>query len=245
MKINEMVSAHSALQKNEPVLLILRHAEKYVVDDFRLDSQQKITPAGALDAKAIGKSLGSCFSKVNNIKSSPIDRCGQTADAIKDGLEFSGEIQVMDVLNADGVYVQDVNLAKANFINNNNPIGVFRKMLDGDVVGGMNNVEHATAVLLQALLNDLNEIKSPALYITHDSILALFVGTLLRCNFTQENWFGYLEGIAIKKISETYYLYWNDNQYDITIRCRELLTLLDCNALQSEELQEVKPILSM
>lgn len=242
MKLNEMIDKHSSLQKTQAMILIMRHAEKYIAEDFRLDSQQVVTTQGKLDAEKLGTDLCDYFSSVANIHSSPMPRCIETATALAKGFRFKKDILIQENLNADGgLYVEDVKLAKANFIENKNPISVFNTMLSGQLVPGMKNVEQATAKLLQVLLNDLAKLEHPAIYVTHDSILALLVGTLIgKSDFVQESWFKYLEGICIKQEEQSYKLFWRQQSFDIAKRCNQLLDLLhNPKSVENQSLKQI------
>ena len=233
MKINEMVTYHHDLQNDDRILFLVRHAEKYIVQDFRQDIIQAITPRGREAAKLLGIDLYNHMKQISYVKSSPVARCIQTAEEIALGVKCYDGIVVMQHLEAGGVYVKNQELAESNFANSNDCIGMFSKILLGQILPGMANVELATSKLLQELCNVLHNNNGSGICVTHDCILVLFVGTILKCNFTQENWFDYLEGVAIKKTSDNYFLYWNEQCFDITSRCEQLL--ISSNTAQNSD----------
>jgi len=227
MDLGEMVTYHLDLQNSDNVLFLVRHAEKYIVNDFSQDRIQSITPNGYNAAKTLGIKLKNFMKQALYFNSSPVPRCIETAKAIISDMKLDDDISIMQALDADGLYVENLELARANFMGNNDSIGIFSNMLSGLSVPGMANVELATGKLLQNLCNSIDTHRGAEICVTHDSILALFVGTILECKFTKENWFDYLEGVAIKKSnSNNYLLYWGDQCFDVTVRCNHLLTLI-------------------
>ena len=68
--------------------------------------------------------------------------------------------------------------------------------------------------MLKELREDLEHLSHFAFYITHDTILAPFVGTCSNQLITKENWFNFLDGICIKKHGdEEIAIYWGTQQF--------------------------------
>ena len=82
--------------------------------------------------------------------------------------------------------------------------------------------EEGTYKILDVLLKKLNDTKSPMLWITHDSILALFVGALTQQIINHENWFDYLDGVCIKKVEKNILMFWGKKIINITDKCNQL-----------------------
>jgi hypothetical protein len=224
MDPKDLIANFAQLQNAEPCIFILRHAEKYITD-MSEDILQTITPGGKTKAKLLGRNLKEVLPKVCMVKSSPVERCLQTASAIFPLHYENIEIIHSTVLGADGVYVSDNKLAMQNFLECSSPESVFFRMLDGEALPGMRSKEEGTKLLLTSLLQDLEELDGPGFYVTHDCILVLFVGTLIDRPITIDNWFQYLDSICIKRSDDRIDLYWGDEVFDITAKVNELLNI--------------------
>ena len=216
MSIIQLIENFDTLQTGDPCIFMLRHAEKPIAKDMHTDIANAITEEGIKSSKNLGNILKGFYSKVGVVRSSPITRCLETANNIFS--TYSGEISIIpdSVLGGDGAYVSDSGLAAQHFLKNPSRTDIFIRMQRGEVFEGMHKINIGTNLLLNKIIYDLENISAPSFYITHDCILALFVGTIINQIVDEKNWFQYLDGLCIKKLNNKINLYWKKDCFDIT-----------------------------
>ena len=216
MSISKLINNFSALSASESCIFILRHAEKVIASNMHADLDSTLTVNGIKSSRELGCVLHSLYPKVGVVRSSPIARCLGTAKNIF--LEYPQNIVVApdSDLGGDGIYVSDNILAAQHFLKDPSRKDIFIRMQAGDIFAGMRDVKTGTKLLLTKIMQDLKSFTVPSFYITHDSILALFVGTMIHQVVDETNWFKYLDGICIKIIDNKVNLYWEEESFDIT-----------------------------
>jgi hypothetical protein len=214
LHLAKLIKHFKSLQTDAPCVFILRHAEKYIKTNVHEDILQSITPKGRQTSRLLGHFLNKTYSNIDFVKSSPIKRCLETSKAVFPN--FQNKIKSSKLLGGDGVYVSDGKLAAQNFISCQPPEEVFFKLLAGAKLPGMRTKEEGSKLLLEGLMEDLEQSSGPGFYVTHDCILAVFLGTLTNIPITNENWPNYLEGICLKQKDNHLYLYWGKSVFDIT-----------------------------
>lgn len=222
MSIVKLIKNFSALQDSGPCIFILRHAEKPIAKNMYIDMANAITDQGVKSSKKLGSILKTLYPKVGIVRSSPIARCLETASNIFS--VYPDKILIIPdaVLGGDGAYVSDNQLAAQYFLEDPSRTDVFIRMQKGEAFAGMREVNTGTQLLLTKIIQDLENITTPGFYITHDCILALFVGTMVDQIIDKRTWFQYLDGICIKKLDNKINLYWKKECFDITGKVRKL-----------------------
>lgn len=224
MSIVQLIENFSTLlQASDPCIFILRHAEKPTVKNLHLDIANAITEEGVKSSKKLGNILKKLYPQVGIVRSSPIARCLETASNIFS--VYPGRISIIPdaVLGGDGAYVSDNQLAAQHFLKDPSRTDIFIKMQNGEKFSGMREVNMGTRVLLTKIVQDLENITPPSFYITHDCILALFVGTIIDQIIDEKTWFQYLDGICIKKLNNKVNLYWKNRCFDITKKMEKII----------------------
>jgi hypothetical protein len=222
MSIAELIKDFGTLQDSDPCIFILRHAEKPVTKDMYVDMANAITEEGVKSSKKLGNILKSLYPKVSIVRSSPIARCLETASNIFSAYPDKILIIPDTVLGGDGAYVSDNKLAAQHFLEDPSRTDVFIRMQNGEPFEGMREVNTGTQLLLTKIIQDLGNITTPGFYITHDCILALFVGSMIDQVIDERTWFQYLDGICIKKLNNKINLYWKKKGFDITKKLEKL-----------------------
>ena len=216
MSIIQLIENFSVLQTSEPCIFILRHAEKPLANNMYIDMANAITEKGIKSSQNLGSMLKYFYPKVGIVRSSPIARCLETASNIF--LAYSDETLIIPdtILGGDGAYVADNKLAAQHFLEAPSRTDIFIRMQRGEVFEGMHKINTGTNLLLTKIAYDLKNISAPSFYITHDCILALFVGNIINHIVDEKSWFQYLDGICVKKLNNKINLYWEKECFDIT-----------------------------
>jgi len=223
MSIIQLIENFGTLQASDSCVFMLRHAEKPIIKNMYTDIASAITEEGVKSSKNLGNMLKDFYSKIGIVRSSPIKRCLETAANIF--LAYPSKILIVPdpVLGGDGAYVSDNNLAAQHFLEDPSRTDIFIRMQKGEVFEGMHKVNTGTNLLLTKIIYDLENVSAPSFYITHDCILALFVGSIINHIVDENDWFQYLDGICIKRLNNKVNLYWRKECFDITKKLEELV----------------------
>jgi len=222
MSIAQLTKDFSALQDSGPCIFILRHAEKPITKNIYVDMANAITDNGVKSSRELGNILKSLYPRVSIVRSSPITRCLETASNIFSA--YSDKILIIPdaVLGGDGAYVSDNKLAAQHFLEDPSQTDIFIRMQKGEAFAGMREVNIGTRLLLTRTIQDLENIATPGFYITHDCILALFVGTMIDQIIDERTWFQYLDGVCIKKFDNKINLYWKKECFNIAEKIKKI-----------------------
>jgi hypothetical protein len=222
MSIIKLIKDFSALQDSGPCVFILRHAEKPIAKNMYVDMTNAITDKGIKNSRELGNILKSLYPRVGIVRSSPVTRCLETASNIFSVYPDKILITPSTVLGGDGAYVSDNKLAAQHFLEDPSRTDVFIRMQKGEAFAGMREVSTGTQLLLTKIIQDLGSITTQGFYITHDCILALFVGTMIDQIIDERTWFQYLDGVCIKKLDNKITLYWKKKCFDITEKIKKI-----------------------
>ena len=223
MSIFQLIDNFKTLQANESCIFILRHAEKIIVNNMHADLASTLTANGVKSSIELGCVLHSLYPNVGVVRSSPITRCLETAKNIFLGCHH---VILDSDLGGDGIYVSDNRIAAQHFLGDPSRKDIFIRMQTGEVFLGMREVTEGTKLLLTKIMQDLENLIAPGFYITHDCILALFVGSIINQVVDEKNWFQYLDGVCIKKLDDKVNLYWEGECFDITEKVKNLIGIV-------------------
>jgi len=179
---------------NKPYVIFLRHAEKAPLKKNEADYDRTITENGYLQSELFAKQLKAQGINLNQIKTSPVPRCVQTAEVIKSNLDQLDIIH-SNLLGNPGAYIFDDQLAARAF-SDNDVIAVINKLKHGEHFPGFRSLEEGSNILLNEVEADLRS-SSNSIYLTHDVILASLLTQLLNLSFTYKNWIDYLQGFIL------------------------------------------------
>ncbi len=223
MIINDINKFHNVLIKQSKFILIVRHAEKIIDENQNEDIFALLTRKGISDSKKFGNELLSLFNGTGLMKTSPIERCVQTANAILNyNFESKKKIEKSKILGDPGVFVMDAKTALGNFLN----LGVkevIERQLKNQILPGMRDLKNGLQMLFQEISNDLEVIKSFGIYITHDAIVIPLIKYLTGDFKYTENLIDYLNGIIVgKNENKEYFAIWNGKLFDIDKKINSL-----------------------
>jgi broad specificity phosphatase PhoE len=197
-------------------LFIFRHSVK-------TQDESGLTEDGIAIASNVGKMILEKFGKIGCIKSSPLARCSLTAQHMLEGNQNKTvNIDKSNKLGDPGVFISNAELAGEHF-NNLKAQGIVKKQFHKEPIPGVRDIEAGTYFLMIEIMSDLDKNNGLNVYITHDAILAAFVACLIDQEINESNWFGFLDGVCIRKdMNNNYYLQRDAVEYDITSKLQAL-----------------------
>ncbi len=187
-----MIDFSKIVQGKKNVLLI-RHAERYAFKDGQLGNDVSITDNGITTAVNFGKSLRD--KGLVKIFTSPVKRCVQTAERIKEGLADDVQIVESQALGMPSTYIENDKIAgkyltKTDFYNG------YLSYVNGGKRPGFYSLSEGSE-RLETFLKSTSCDKKLTLYISHDSIVSFFIFYKTKYVFTRENWLNFLDGILL------------------------------------------------
>lgn len=165
------------LPEEYPVALLLRHSirEEFGVGDIGNDIP--ITEDGKIIAVELGRFLEG---RLRSLHSSPLLRCIQTAESLREGAAVEAAIFRNRLLGDPGVFVVNASLAWGNWEALGNE-GVMRHLAIEDyALPGMADPEEASQKLVRYMLSSMNGVPGLHVFVTHDVILAPTAARFLR-----------------------------------------------------------------
>ncbi|MCB2156555.1 histidine phosphatase family protein [bacterium] len=196
------------LPRTCPVAVLLRHAERGPILQGEVGMEVLLTDAGFREAQELGRQIGQ---RIVGIDSSPVERCMQTSRAMLEGASGSVAISQSSLLGDPGVFVVDGEKAFENWVRFGND-GVMKRICTQDEpLPGMADPQKAAARLLDHISATIHGKAGVHLFVTHDVILAGFVGRLLGVNPEQDAFPRYLEGAVTWQVGDEVQIRYRDS----------------------------------
>ena len=173
--------------------MMIRHGDREKIPAGEFGNDVLLNTKGEENAFVLGKSLqGFC---VNKIFTSPIQRCVQTAEFMAKGYGKEVEIIQTTALGAPGLHVTDEVVAGEYYLEHG-----FFKILDefikGETSPGIRNSDQYYTVMTDFIKSHTSN-NGLTIFVTHDSMVALYHYCHDQTIYTQENWVKYLDGLII------------------------------------------------
>ncbi len=181
-----------------PICLLLRHAERATSAVGVADHLVSITPEGVTRSRRLGHSIGT---GLVTVRTSPLTRCTQTADAIREGAGIVLDVEHDTCLGAPGVFVVDEQLAGEQWARMGNSAMMDAMTSRAPPLAGLAIYSEAARRLLHHMCAVMLGRPGVHVFVTHDSILAGFVGQLIPAASTWRPRF--LDGACAWSVSET------------------------------------------
>ena len=179
------------LPEEYPVALLLRHSIREEFGAGDIGNDIPITETGKCIAYELGRVLGG---RLRALHSSPLLRCVQTAEALRDGAGVDTEISRNRLLGDPGVFVVDAALAWGNWQALGND-GVMKHLAsENRSLPGMADPEEASKKLVHHMLSSTGGAPGLHVFVTHDVILAPTAARLLKQSCLDSLIPGFLEG---------------------------------------------------
>ena len=189
-----------------PVALVLRHAEREEITSGAFGNDVSLTRRGRNSARRIGMGLSS--RTVGVVKSSPLPRCMQTAEAIIAAAGWKTGAVPEQLLGDPGPFVAEPELAGRLFLDIGTEAVVRRQLADDQPPSGMRSTSSGAELLLRELAAALNGPDSASVFVTHDAVLAVLAGHLYQLQVDGFHWPGYLDALVMWPDSDRLRFLW-------------------------------------
>jgi broad specificity phosphatase PhoE len=176
---------------DRPVVLLLRHS---VRDPLPLDDSGNhvpITDAGWRIARELGRKLGP---SLQTLHSSPVPRCVQTAQALREGAGVNTGISENRLLGDPGVFVLDGESAWNNWKTLGHEEVMRHLVSEDEALPGMARPDEAARFLVHHMLFSAGDRNGIHVFITHDSLITATVARLQGTHHSPSDWPWFLEG---------------------------------------------------
>lgn len=184
---------------DRPVVLLLRHSVRGPLPIGDAGNGVPITEAGRCIARELGGKLGACL---RSLHSSPVPRCVQTAQALREGADVDIGISENRLLGDPGVYVLDRGLAWNNWERLGHEEVMRHLVSEDEALPGMARPDEAARLLVNHMLSAIGDSNGLHLFITHDSVITATVSRLQGTHHGPSDWPWFLEGALIWRSEE-------------------------------------------
>ncbi|PIR01049.1 MAG: histidine phosphatase family protein [Nitrospinae bacterium CG11_big_fil_rev_8_21_14_0_20_45_15] len=178
------------LPQNIPVVMLMRHSVRHELPPDAPGNDIPLTKEGRTLAFKLGAQIGE---RLKSLHSSPILRCMETAEMIRDGAKLNLKVFPDRRLGDPGIFVLNAQKAWQNWQQLGND-GVMSKLVTGsEIMPGMAEPNKAARHLVHSMLD---QVKDPGIhvFVTHDIVIAATVSHLLGRPYGPPKGPSYLEG---------------------------------------------------
>ena len=173
------------------VALALRHAEREAIPPYGYGNDVPLTRQGIRSSRRLGEALSS--RPVAVVRTSPLPRCVQTAENIIAGAGWDAVAVPDQRLSAPGPFVVASELAGPLFLEIGPEGVVERQLADATPPDGMRSAAEGVGLLLDLLIPHPKTQGRLGLFVTHDAVLAVLVGSLYGLHVGGFAWPDYLD----------------------------------------------------
>ena len=177
------------------VSLVIRHAEREETPAGTYGYDVNLTDHGRRTAKQLGTTMSE--KRMMTVISSPVPRCVHTAQQILHGADSSSKVVTDRRLGDPGAFIIDPEIAGSPFLEVPIPEIARRQLHDDARLPGMRQTADGVAILLALVTGDPGENGKLTVYVTHDVILGVLVGSIFRLSVEQVGWPAFLEGLLL------------------------------------------------
>jgi broad specificity phosphatase PhoE len=193
--------------RDRPVVVLVRHAARGPLPPGEPGDTVPITDEGRRSALQFGEILRE---RLLRLRTSPIPRCVQTADALQAGAATNLEIVRDSFLGDPGVYVTDVERAWLNWQQLGHD-GVMQHLAtSAQALPGMAQPDDACWRLVRHTLQCAGDEPGLHLFVSHDSLVVATAARLLGMPLHQEDWPTYLEGVFLWQMDDDLHVRYRD-----------------------------------
>ena len=179
------------LPQDRPIVLLLRHSVRYDLPSDAPGNEVTLTETGRALANNLGAIIGS---RLRSLHASPVPRCIETADEIRNGSGVNGTVTQNHLLGDPGVFVLDGPTAWKNWQELGHE-GVMAKLESGtEILPGMADPDAAARFLIHSVLAQAGNEAGLHIFVSHDSVIAATASRLLGHPNGSADWPWYLEG---------------------------------------------------
>ena len=192
------------------VSLVIRHAESKEIPVGTFGHNVNLTAQGLQAAEQLGAALSE--KRTINVVSSPVPRCVQTAQGILDGAGSSAEIITDRRLGDPGAFIVDPEIAGPLFLELPIPEIARHQLQDATPLPGMRRTKEGVAIFLDLVTKKLGGNGRLDMFVTHDVILAVLVGSILGLTIEETGWPDFLEGLLVWRSDSFFHASWRETR---------------------------------
>ena len=168
--------------------LVIRHAEREDIPRGTFGNDVPLTDRGWQAACGLGKRLS--HQPAGIVRTSPLPRCVQTA-------------------RDPGPFVVDAEVAGRFILDNGIPALVVQQLSATGPPGGMRSTSAGVRLVLNSVSDALRSQRGVSVFVTHDAVLAVLVGSLYGLAVDDFRWPGYLDALVLWADSERIRFLWH------------------------------------
>lgn len=172
------------------VAVLVRHSVRGPLPPGPDGVHVPLTADGVRVAGELGQLLGH---RIRTLRSSPVLRCVQTAEAVRDGAGLAIGIEQDRLLGRPGAFVCDSRLSRPVWEGLGHEAVMARLVSSGPLLTGMAAPSHAARFLVQHMLAVAGDAPGLHLFVTHDSLVTATAAQLLGEPLGTDAWPWYLE----------------------------------------------------
>lgn len=176
---------------NRPVVLLLRHSVRGHLPPGDAGYTLPITDIGQQLGHELGAVLGD---RLRTLHASPIMRCVQTAEVLRDGAGTEYPVVRDHFLGDPGIYVLDNKRAGQVWEDRGHEDLMAHLVSSDEPLPGMARPDEAARFLVQHMLAVANDTPGIHVFVTHDSLVTATAARLLKQPLGKDDWPWYLEG---------------------------------------------------
>jgi len=179
-----------------PVIVLMRHSVRGHLPPGAEGDTVPITEVGVRLAEDLGRRMGA---RLASLHSSPILRCMQTAEALRDGAASKTLVHIDRLLGDPGVYVHDPEIAGRLWIEMGHERVMAHLVSKDTALPGIASPQHAARYLVHHLFATAGNVPGLHVFVTHDSIVTATAAQLLGVPLDVTDWPWYLEAALFWK----------------------------------------------
>ena len=176
---------------NRPVVLLLRHSVRGHLPSGNAGYTLPITDVGQQLGHELGAILGDRLCTLNT---SPILRCVQTAEVLRDGAGIGIPVVRDNFLGDPGIYVLDIKRAGKVWKDLGHESLMAHLVSSNEPLSGMARPDEAARFLVRHMFAVANRTPGIHVFVTHDSLVTATAARLLKRPLGKDDWPWYLEG---------------------------------------------------
>lgn len=180
--------------ESNKISLLIRHADRDKIPTGEFGNDVLLNETGKERALNFGNSLSEL--KINQIFTSPVQRCVQTAECIAKGYGKSIEIIETTLLGAPGLHITDEKIAGEFFLTEGFD-EMYRRIINDISIPGMPTVKQFNKQMTNFLIKSTKE-NGITLFVTHDLLIAFYHYSINKRVYERDNWVKYLDGLTLK-----------------------------------------------
>lgn len=191
----------------KPAGILIRHAERFSIRSVKNPNDALLTEKGKQDAFQYGRRAASLSPAV--LHHSPVERCGQTARAIAEGISAAGGTAVIagTMLELGGPYILGKIEELPSIVGQMGFDFFLRKWFDGELPAGlMMGLTEAAELQLKAFRSCLDGDGYSHILVTHDWNIMLLREYFFNLKHEEVGSPGFLEGLGLYRKGGKEYL---------------------------------------